>query len=305
MANEWDAEVEMTPEWACRVIDAQFPELAPSTATAIGVGWDNTAFDVNGEFVFRFLRREAALLGFNAEMAVLPSLAPRMPVPIPNPQYSGQPGDGYPFPFMGYPKVAGCTADSAALNDNQRAESAEGLGAFLKALHSIEAEEAASMGVVADFQGKADTAYHAPRMGPYLRSLADKCAFESPERYDWILDGAADLKHHRSTLLHGDLYVRHVVVDEGGVFCGVIDWGDVCYGDPAADLCIAHTFLPPTAHATFRKAYGDIDDDTWRIARFRALAYAAMLHDYGHDRGDADLLREGKTILRFLEIGRE
>src|SRR5205823_2335938 len=126
-----------------------------------------------------------ALLGLNAEMAVLPNVAPRMPYPIPNPTYIGKPDANYAFPFVGYAKIPGRTADSLDLTDDQRALSATHLGKFLRALHSIEAPEADAMGAVADFQGKADSAYHGPRMYDYLRDLESKRMFDEPERYFW------------------------------------------------------------------------------------------------------------------------
>ncbi|MCH7839494.1 MAG: phosphotransferase [Planctomycetes bacterium] len=39
-----------------------------------------------------------------------------------------------------------------------------------------------------------------------------------------------------TTLVHRDLYARHMLVDDDGRPCGVIDWGDVHVGDPAIDL---------------------------------------------------------------------
>ena len=36
--------------------------------------------------------------------------------------------------------------------------------------------------------------------------------------------------------VHGDLYSRHLLVDDAGRPCGVIDWGDCHVGDPAVDL---------------------------------------------------------------------
>ncbi|MGO8672628.1 MAG: phosphotransferase [Capsulimonadaceae bacterium] len=303
MDNRWDPEIEVTPALACRLMESQFPSLAPATAIPMGAGWDNTAFEVNGAYVFRFPRREAALLGLRFEAAVLPSLAPRMPVPIPHPEFFGVPDPAYPFPFVGYRKIDGRTACSMALTDDQRAESAVPLGRFLHDLHQIEAVEAESMGAVPDFQRKADTAYHAPRLRDYLRELTAKGLLDRPERFDFILDGAADLRHFRTTLTHGDLYIRHMLVNDAGVLCGVIDWGDVNIGDPAADLCIAHSALPPEAHAAFRDSYGPIEDDTWLIARFRALAYAATLLDFGDDTRDVDLLREASTILAYLDRG--
>jgi Ser/Thr protein kinase RdoA (MazF antagonist) len=49
----------------------------------------------------------------------------------------------------------------------------------------------------------------------------------------------------RLTIVHGDLYARHVLVDERGALSGVIDWGDIHLGDPAIDLAIAHLVLRP------------------------------------------------------------
>ena len=45
----------------------------------------------------------------------------------------------------------------------------------------------------------------------------------------------------------GDLYVRHLLLNELCELTGVIDWGDVHLGDPAVDLMIAYSFLPLSA----------------------------------------------------------
>jgi hypothetical protein len=63
----------------------------------------------------------------------------------------------------------------------------------------------------------------------------------------------------------------------------------------------AHWFLPPAARGAFCEAYGEVDRDTWRLARLRALHHAAAVVVYGHDVGDADLLREGLTALRYVQ----
>ena len=46
----------------------------------MGAGWDNTAYLVNGEWVFRFPRRTIAVPLLEAEGRVLPKLAPRLPL---------------------------------------------------------------------------------------------------------------------------------------------------------------------------------------------------------------------------------
>ncbi len=71
-------------------------------------------------------------------------------------------------------------------------------------------------------------------------------------------------------------------------------------GDPALDLSIAYSFLPRSAQAEFRSAYGTIDEATWRLARFRALQYGTYLVPYGHEIGDHDLVREALWILHNI-----
>lgn len=80
---------------------------------------------------------------------------------------------------------------------------------------------------------------------------------------------------------------------------GIIDWGDVHLGDPALDLSLACSFLPPEAHAAFRAAYGPIDDATWRRARFRAIHYGALLAEYGHATASPTLARLGSEALQL------
>jgi aminoglycoside phosphotransferase (APT) family kinase protein len=97
---------------------------------------------------------------------------------------------------------------------------------------------------------------------------------------------------------HGDLYARHVLIDDHRRVCGIIDWGDMHVGDPALDLSIAHSFLPPSAHEAFRAAYGPIDDATWSRARYRAIFIGATLAHYGRQIGDAAIGDAGRVALR-------
>jgi aminoglycoside phosphotransferase (APT) family kinase protein len=99
--------------------------------------------------------------------------------------------------------------------------------------------------------------------------------------------------------VHGDLYARHLIVDEAAVLTGVFDWGDVHVGDPALDLSIAFSFLPPAARCVFRQAYGDIDEATWERARFRALHYGTILVEYGANSADPAIKALGEYALRY------
>jgi aminoglycoside phosphotransferase (APT) family kinase protein len=76
----------------------------------------------------------------------------------------------------------------------------------------------------------------------------------------------APLDERRRTVVHDDLYARHVLLDRSMEQAGIIDRGDMHLGNPALDIAIAHRLLPANAHDAFRSAYGPIDERTWRAA---------------------------------------
>ena len=97
--------------------------------------------------------------------------------------------------------------------------------------------------------------------------------------------------------LHGDLYSRHVVVNEQKSVAGVIDFGDTHLGDPALDIAIAWMFLPAEGRRKFCEAYGEIDEATWQRARFRTMNHIVILHAYAKDKNDQLLMKEVEFML--------
>jgi aminoglycoside phosphotransferase (APT) family kinase protein len=304
MTPPWAAEVVVSGDLARSLIEAQFPELAPARVEPLAAGWDNTAFRVNGRLVFRFPRRQVAVPLLEAEVRLLPVLAPRLPLPVPVPGFVGRPTAAYSWPFAGYPLLPGRTACAATLDEGQRVAAAEPLGRFLAALHAVPASQAACHGAGPDPISRLDPARRVARARENLDQFAARGFVEDARPLRAILDAAPDSYTARAdTLVHGDLYARHLLVDGENRLAGVIDWGDVHLGDPAADLMIAHTFLPPTAHGAFRAAYGPVADVAWRMARLRAVWHTLFVLAYAVDSGDADLGREARVALRHLAAG--
>jgi aminoglycoside phosphotransferase (APT) family kinase protein len=227
------------------------------------------------------------------EIRTLPSLATRLPVPVPIPRWIGRPEALYPWPFSGYALIPGQTADRAGLGERERGGLAGPLGEFLAALHAIP-----PTGLGQDVIGRLDV----PKLSAKIRRLISELAVlglvvEPGPALD-LVEASKDLRAGRFlTLVHGDLYARHLLVDGHGTLAGVIDWGDLHVNDPAADLSIAWSFLPPSAREEFRRSYGAIDTRSWRLARLRALHYAAVLMDYGRGTRDATLVQEGVQAL--------
>jgi aminoglycoside phosphotransferase (APT) family kinase protein len=68
---------------------------------------------------------------------------------------------------------------------------------------------------------------------------------------------------------HGDLHTGNLLTVDGHLGA-VLDFGGLGVGDPACDLVIAWTLLPPTARTTFRTAF-QVDEATWARGRGWAL----------------------------------
>lgn len=297
----WEAEREVDAELAAKLVSAQFPALRGAPVRQLGAGWDNVAYRV-GDHVFRFPRRAIAVSLLQQELKVLPWLAPELPLRVPAPKLAGAPSDLFPWPFSGYRILPGRTADEAGLAPHHRAAAAAPLGHFLRALHDVQPPRGA--GIVGDRFGKLDLGARIVELQSRLEQLSLDGLVHDQAR---LIAAAAETPQAPSpegpTLVHGDLYARHLLVDAAGTLTGVIDWGDVHWGDPAVDLAIAWSFLGGPARAAFRAAYGPISAQTWQRARFRALFHTVALLVYAHDVSDDVLLREGLASLDHVRQG--
>jgi aminoglycoside phosphotransferase (APT) family kinase protein len=136
--HEWSAEVTVDRDLAYRLIAGKFDGLEPVELRLLGEGWDNTVWLVDRRWVFRFPRRKAVIPGIKREMALLPRLAPLVPLPIPRPIFFGRPADGYRWPFFGAALIPGTETADAACSDADRCRLARPLAAFLRALHDAD-----------------------------------------------------------------------------------------------------------------------------------------------------------------------
>lgn len=301
MRHPWEAERPVPKALAQALIEAQFPPLAPAVVEPFAAGWDNAVFRVNDTYIFRFPKRRVAVPLMRRERRALPQLAPQLPLPVPEPTFLGQPCEDYDWPFAGYRMLPGHPAYTAGLDEAARLRCAKPLARFLRALHRIPLEVARRSQLPYDSLSRLEMEKRLPMGLETLSELVDQGQVKDPEPI------AAALRKHAvtytasaHTVVHGDLHVRNVLVDEGGGLSGVIDWGDVHLGDAAVDLALAQSFLPPHGHELFRKAYGPIPEAVWRAAAFRALYISLVLLSYGHGIQDRLQVKEAQTALGFL-----
>jgi aminoglycoside phosphotransferase (APT) family kinase protein len=309
----WTPEVVVTPALAASLIGDQFPDLARAPITTLATGWDNTAYVVGDQWLFRFPRREIAVPGVRREIAVLPRLAPLLPLPIPNPTFIGQPSDRYGWPFFGARMLPGRELADSELPDSQRIDAAESVGEFLRALHDpslVTLPECADLPV--DPMGRGKPKVRAGRAREVLARLAQSGVWPPGEPSELDADvgrllDEADRYGESATpggraglvLCHGDLHIRHLLVDPAGAAAGVIDWGDLCLGDPAVDLGIAYMGFAGAARAALLDAYGRSVSATQELAaRTLAVSLAAYLAEYAADDKRPVLLAEAIAGLR-------
>ncbi|HEX8907299.1 MAG TPA: phosphotransferase [Longimicrobiaceae bacterium] len=292
---EWDAERVVTPELALELVRAQFPGLG-RTIEPFGYGWDNTAFLVDGDVVFRFPRRAVAVPLIELEARVLPRLAPRLPLPIPCPAWLGEPTEHFPWPFAGYRLLPGRLA--FGLSDDERRAAVAPLAGYLRALHAIPTH---GLGLPGDEWARTDFVRRMPELARRLRGLESAGVIDDAR--PWLRlyeDIDVPEPHVRTTLVHGDLATRHVLVDDARRVCGVIDWGDVHEGDPAVDLAILFEFVPARYRDEFLRVYGEVDARTLRTARLRAAFVSATSTAYAHSVGDDWFVPIGLTSMKLV-----
>jgi len=81
----------------------------------------------------------------------------------------------------------------------------------------------------------------------------------------------------------------------------VIDWGDMCRGDPAMDLYSLWMVLPgAAARAAALAAYGPVSGATLRRARGWAIAMGAVILESAAEQ-DPAFAAAGERALRSLQ----
>jgi aminoglycoside 2''-phosphotransferase len=216
--------------------------LAADEVELLGAGTESAAFRVDGEWVVRFPLVPAAQGTLATELALLPRLAPRLPVAVPHPVHVGE--RGRQLVFCGYRALEGeplSDAALSALSPSARARALDELAALLDAIHRFPVERARAAGVSFElYKG----AYHSAQEN-LERELCGM--LDSTERARIARERRAfeNAQPHPSTpvLLHADIKPEHLLHDpSSGALTGLLDWGDASLGHGDFDLAIISTF---------------------------------------------------------------
>jgi aminoglycoside phosphotransferase (APT) family kinase protein len=268
-ADEIDIDVDLVR----RLIATQFPHWAdlpiepfPSSGTV------NALYRLGDDMLVRLPRRPGYAGGVEHEHKWLPRLAPLLPVAIPALLGKGAPAEGYPWPWSIFHWIEGENPTPERIAEPDLF--AKDLAEFVAALRRVD-----PTGVPPGFRGGPLSTRDAELRGclPALRGTVDtdaalhlwEAALREPEWKGPPVWG------------HSDLLAQNLLISRGRL-SGVLDFAGSGVGDPACDLMVAWSLLPPKARDAFRAAL-DVDDATWARGRGWALSWALIALPYYRD----------------------
>jgi aminoglycoside phosphotransferase (APT) family kinase protein len=258
-------------------------------------GWDNTMVRLGQDLALRLPRHDVGQALLDKEATWLPRVAAQTGLRLPAPLGTGVPGAGYPYRWAMVPWVAGTSA--AYWPAEARDDYAADLAGQLRRLHVPAPPDAPDN----PFRGVPLVSV-TERFGSRWRALRPHCPDVLVRAVDAAWQDALTAGGFPGppVWLHGDPHPDNTVLAHDAAGSGLeppepvlVDFGDLCAGDPASDLGIALTHFTPSGAAAFRTRYDSgrtPDEDVWRRARGWSLVVATIfasqppediLHDVG------------------------
>jgi aminoglycoside phosphotransferase (APT) family kinase protein len=272
----------ITPELVSRLIADQFPHWADLRVTPVELdGWDNTTFRLGGDLAVRLPSADAYVQQVDKEHRWLPVLAPRLPLPIPQPLAKGLPGNGFPRPWSVYRWLPGEHATVDRVADLHRF--ATGMAEFLSALYEIDPVGGPEPGAHNFLRGGPLTTYDRETREAISALRAEIDADAATDVWETALGAAWQ---GARVWIHGDVTASNLLVVDGRL-SAVVDFGCSAVGDPACDLTIAWTFFFGDSRDAFRDRL-PLDEGTWARGRGWALWKALITLRKALEAGDAE-----------------
>jgi aminoglycoside phosphotransferase (APT) family kinase protein len=290
-------------EQVTSIIRLQFPAVTMATVAHLGEGCDSMAFEVDGQWVFRFPKRAEVDQQLAIESRILPVLAKQSPLPIPEICFHGQPSEAFPYHFVGYPKLSGVPAiqvDPQAMPYDKWAPT---MGRFLSWLHGFPVSKAARRGV--------------PRQD--VVALLEEVRIDALDDFELLSQVTEDAPleewhayfkkgYHSSSpelrtpvLVHRDLAAEHVLCDPASQeLTGIIDWSEIAISDVSADLAaFFHWGGEPCVDAVSSAYAGKIDEGVLGRGRFLAACRGVGDVAFGLQTGRQEYIQSGTRALHF------
>lgn len=263
------AEVDIDESLVRRLLGDQNPDLADLELRELGHGWDNVMYRLGEDLTVRLPRRQFAVELLEKEQRWLWILAEGLPVRVPVPLRHGTPTSYFPWPWSIGPWLPGEMAATA--EGNQSPELAQDLAEFLAALH----QEAPPNAPINPLRG-VPLGHRSVRFHEHLAALSGEMSLSHQHQFAALWDDLVESPawNRPPVWVHGDLHPANLLLERGRLGA-VLDFGDLCAGDPATDLAVAWMLFGDAQRSQFREAAGPAAQcpHTWQ----RALGWALAL----------------------------
>ncbi|MDH4280645.1 MAG: aminoglycoside phosphotransferase family protein [Acidimicrobiia bacterium] len=284
--------------------DGLDPELASQDLQLLANGWDNTLYRLGDHHVVRLPRRAVAIGLVLSEQRWLPQLAPHLPIPVPVPIFAGLPSPLFDRPwsivpwFDGEPLGERSIADEPAVVGDRLALD---LADFLHHLHQPAPADAPLnpfRGVPLTSRAERTVSHLSPGSVAMTAIGSDQAAGRLRAVWGRALDQPRWSGGDR--WLHGDLHPLNLLWHDDRL-AAVIDFGDICGGDPATDLAVAWSVFADPVHRRHFQSLARIDNEpvdvaTWHRAAGWALSVACAIAANSADHPVLDRLSR-RTLL--------
>jgi len=194
--------------------------LRPDRIDQIEGGWASWTFELDESLIVRFPRNTSVQEAMHRELRLLPALAARVSFAVPVPLHVG---DGW---FV-YEKIRG--------RPFRRGDDLDGARAMIDELHAFPAEEAAR--ILQRPTWREALARQWERFEEVVLPLLDG------DLADEVREAFAPSFDFEPALVHDDLGLEHLLVDDSGAPVGIIDFEDATVGDPEVDFVPLHAEL--------------------------------------------------------------
>ena len=203
-------------------------------------GWTNLVLEADGSIIFRFPRGKEVADSLTFEVRLLDFLSRRITAPVPRPVRVSVLAHPRGWPFVAYPKLPGTPLSAVpALDSTGNRRLGEFVGRLLRELAVLPARPLLRMGAPPGDCRAWERKYRAlearyhrvgeSRVSPIVRANVTR-AFDQ-------FYAVLRMSRYRPVATHQDLGPDHILWDPvSNRPTGVIDWEDLCLGDPAFDL---------------------------------------------------------------------
>lgn len=249
------------------LVRTQHPDLFSAHVQEMTPGFDNTIWRLGDDMVVRLPRRLVAVASIENEQRWLPALSPRLPLTVPTPLRVGRASAHFPWPWTIAKWIDGTPGNEVDPRTLGRA--ATPLAQFFRALHCDAPPDAPTN----EFRG-VPLRHHEQSFLGRLLEVGPAIDREQVLRV-WAASLRAAPWGGAPQWIHGDPHPANLIV-RNDQLVGVIDFGDLCAGDPATDLAGGFLALPFEAIDEYLRECGSVDEATMRRTLGWAVHFGLM-----------------------------